>query len=171
MTTATKPDISRHVTSVIWGEVEEYYRDSVNRIHIPEDPKPFDITRINSQLESLYHEARLDYYYTVKASERVSQGYKMLKRSLWPIVKAGKNAEERDHLMQEYLMLTTLDKIDPGVVSAMGLPPVPATIYMLYDAYKERSDYMKAVLDIISDKTSRLITDSGAMKIESMLGS
>lgn len=171
VTDAPKPDISRQINSQLWYEVETYYQHKIGLIHIPEDPKPFDITRINSNLEALYHEARLDFYYTSKSFERISDAYKKLKRSLWPIVKGGKNEAERDHLMQEYLLQTTLDKLSPAVIQSLGLPAAPVNVYVMYDTYKERMDYMKAVMDIISDKTSRLITDSGAMKIESMLGS
>lgn len=170
MTIALKPDISKQINSAIWLQVEDYYRDQIDRIHIPDDPKPNDITQINAALERLYHEARLDYLYTQKAFDRVDRGYKMLKRALWPIAKVGKNVEERDHLLQDHLMNTPMDQLPANAISNLGLPVLPVNIYLIYETYKERMDYMKAILDIISDKTSRLITDSGAMKIESMLG-
>lgn len=166
-----KPDLFQpNFTSGQWTLVEDYYRENLDKIHIPDDPKPYDITSINSQLEKLYHEARFDYLEVCKKFDSVSNAYKKLKRALYPLAKSGKNAEEREHLLQDYLMITTLDKIDPVITKALGLPTTPVSIYIIYEGYKNRVDFMKSVLDIISDKTSRLITDSGAMKIESRLG-
>lgn len=167
----TKPDLSKPISNNDWKLVEEYYQRELGNIHIPEDPKPFDITSINSKLERLYHEARYDYLRMSRAYESIESAYRKLKRALYPLVKTGKNAEERDHLLQEHLMVTTLDKIEPAILKALGLPSVATTVYVLYEAYKDRVDFMKATLDILSDKTGRLITDSGAMKIESRLGS
>jgi hypothetical protein len=166
-----KPDLSVPITKNDWVQVEAYYIQEIGAINIPEDPKPFDITSVNSRLEKLYHEARYDYLYMSRAYDNIDSAYRKLKRALWPLVKAGKNAEERDHLLQSHLLLTTLDKIEPEIVKALGLPNIAVSIYTIYEGYKERVDFMKATLDIISDKTGRLITDSGAMKIESRLGS
>lgn len=164
-----KPDLSKPITQSDWNQLEQYYIGLINPVHIPEDPKPFDITSINSKLEKVYHEARLDYYYTSRSFEKIESSYRKLKRALWPITKGGKNAEEREHLLQNHLMVTTLDQIDAGIRQALGLPNTPVSIYALYDVYRERMDFMKTILDMVADKTSRLITDSGAMKIESQM--
>jgi hypothetical protein len=164
-----KPDMSKPITRKDWELVELYYIDSINSIHLPEDPKPYDITSLNSYLEALYHEVRLDFFYANRAFNNIENAYRKLKRALWPMVKAGKNQDERDHVMQNYLLQTTLDLLDANVVASLGLPHIAVTVYTLFDSYKERTEFLKAVLDLISDKTSRLITDSGAMKIESSL--
>lgn len=164
-----KPDLSRPITKNDWAIVEEYYQKELGKVYIPDDPKPFDITSINSKLDRLYHEARYDYLRMHRAYENIESAYRKLKRALYPLVKTGKNAEERDHLLQEYLMITTIDKLDATIVKVLGIPNAPVSIYVLYEGYKDRVDFMKATLDIISDKTGRLITDSGAMKIESRL--
>lgn len=164
-----KPSLSKPISRKEWELVEAYYLEKANKIHIPEDPKPFDITSINSQLEQLYHEARLDYYYAKGAFDNLEGAYRKLKRALYPIVKQGKNAEERDHLLQDHLMATKLDELDANILRSLGILPVPRTIYVMHESYKDRVDFLQAVLDLIRDKTGRLITDSGAMKIESSL--
>lgn len=169
---ATKPDLSRPVTKDQWEVLEQYYIQLLDVVHIPEDPKPQDILSLNAKLEDAYHQARLDFYYTSRAFEKIESGYRKIKRALQPIAgknsdgTKAKNAEEREHNLQHYLMQTTLDQLDQGILTALGIPPAKSTIYALYDLYKERVDFMKTVLDLINDKTSRLITDSGAMKIE-----
>lgn len=168
---AIKPDLTKPITKKEWEQVEQYYVQELGQIHIPEDPKPHDILSINAKLEKLYHEARLDFLYVSRAFENIESSYRKLKRALYPLVKNGKNSDERDHLLQDYLMQTTLDQIDPHITQALGLPQLPTTIYVVYETHKERVEFMKAVLDLIADKTARLITDSGAMKIESKLGS
>jgi hypothetical protein len=165
-----KPDLSKPITKSDWLLVEEYYHKELGNISIPEDPKPYDITAINSKLEKLYHEARYDYLRISRAYENVESAYRKLKRALYPLVKTGKNAEEREHLLQEHLMATSIDKLEPAIIKSLGIPSSPVSIYVLYEGYKDRVDFMKATLDILSDKTGRLITDSGAMKIESRLG-
>lgn len=166
---SSKPDLSKPITKKDWELVEQYYLEKANAIHIPEDPKPDHIMAINSQLEQLYHEARLDYYYANRAFGSIESAYRKLKRALYPIVKDGKNAEHREHLLQEHLMATTLDKLDPKVLNALGITPVPRSVYTLYENYKERVEFLQTVLDLVKDKSGRLITDSGAMKIESNL--
>lgn len=164
-----KPDTSKPVSKNDWLLVEEYYLSIINRVNIPQDPTPYNITDINSRLDRLYHEARLDYYYTSRAFESIASAYKKIKRALYPLVKGGKNVEEREYMLQDYLTQTTLDKLEPAMLKSFGLPSAPVNVYTVYESYKERMDFMKALLDIISDKTGRLITDSGAMKIESRL--
>ena len=162
----TKPTLSKPISKKEWEQLELYYLEKINTIHIPEDPKPSDLLSINAKLEQLYHEARLDIYYAKRSFEHIESAYRKLKRALFPLVKAGKNVEERDHLLQNYLMSTKLDQIEEHILQSLGLPKVPATIYSIYDVYKERVDFLQTVLDLIADKTARLITDSGAMKIE-----
>ena len=162
----TKPTLSKPISKKEWEQLELYYLEKINTIHIPEDPKPSDLLSINAKLEQLYHEARLDIYYAKRSFEHIESAYRKLKRALFPLVKTGKNTEERDHLLQNYLMSTKLDQIEEHILQSLGLPKVPATIYSIYDVYKERVDFLQTVLDLIADKTARLITDSGAMKIE-----
>lgn len=166
---AHKPDMSKPITNAMWQVIEQYYITEIDKIHIPEDPKPFDITSINSQLERVFHEARLDYFYANKAFGKVQDAYKKLKRAMYQSVKAGKNEAEREHLYQELFMSLTLDKLQPDIRDALGLPNIPTSIYTVYEGSKDRVDFLKTILDLISDKSGRLITDSGAMKIENNL--
>lgn len=155
MTTKTHDyDVRKPMKKEDWELVEDYYVEEVNQIHLPEDIDPSDLIDLNQRLSKLYTKARFDYMYIKRQYEKIKRQLKRAEKQAYMAVKAlGKNEKEREGLINKYLEDNKM----------FGYP---VTMFDALDIYEERAFFMEAVLDDIKDKSGRLISDNGALKLD-----
>lgn len=147
-------DIRQPMNKSAWEEYEEYYFDALKDIQIPEDIDASDLMRISSELSAIFTYARFDYMYIKRHYEKLKRQMKRAEKQAYMAVKAlGKNDKEREGLVNKYLEDNML----------FGYP---VTMYDAIDIYEERAFFMEAVLDDLRDKSAKLITGNGALKLD-----
>jgi uncharacterized protein YozE (UPF0346 family) len=150
-------DVRRPMSKDDWEEIEQWYVDAVNSIVIPEDIDPEDLIQLNYQLSKLYTKARFDYMYIKRQYEKLKRQMKRAEKQAYLAVKnLGKNDKERESLICKYL-------------EDNKLYGYPVNMYDAIDIYEERALFMEAVLDDIKDKSGRLISNNGALKLDAEL--
>lgn len=150
-------DVRTPMKSTEWEEIEDYYADKANDIVVPEDIDAQDLIDLNHKLSKLYTEARFDYMYIKRQLEKLKRQMKRAEKQAYMAVKdLGKNDKEREGLINKYLE-------DNKVFG------YPVSMYDALDIYEGRAFYMEAVLDDIKDKTGRIISDNGALKLDAEL--
>lgn len=156
---STKPDfdVRKPMKQVDWEQVEDYYTERVNEIELPEDIDPQDLIDLNQQLSKLYTQARFDYMYLKRQFEKIKRQLKRAEKQAYMAIKSiGKNEKEREGLINKYLEDNKM----------FGYP---VTMFDAVDIYEDRVYFMEAVLDDIKDKSGRLISDNGALKLDAEL--
>lgn len=154
--TQTRPDfdVRKPMKKQDWEEIEDYYSEAVSDIQIPEDVDANDLIQLNYELSLLFTKARFDYMYIKRHYEKLKRQMKRAEKQAYMAIKdMGKNDKERDGLINKYLEDNPM----------FGYP---ITMYDAIDIYEERAFFMEAVLDDIKDKSGRLISDNGALKLD-----
>lgn len=147
-------DVRKPMKSIEWEEIEDAYADAVNSIYVPEDVDGQDLVGLNSQLSELFTKARFDYMYLKRQLEKIKRQLKRAEKQAYMSVKnLGKNDKEREGLINKYL------EDNP-------MYGYPINLYDAYDIMEERAFFMEAVLDDIKDKSGRIISDNGALKLD-----
>ena len=150
-------DVRKPMKKEEWDKVEDYYVETVNDIEIPYDIDPQDLIDLNHKLSKLYTKARFDYMYIKRQYEKIKRQLKRAEKQAYMAVKAlGKNDKEREGLINKY-------------IEDNNMFGYPVTMYDAYDIYEDRAFFMEAVLDDIRDKSGRLISNNGALKLDSEL--
>ncbi|MCX7610317.1 MAG: hypothetical protein N2043_01860 [Ignavibacterium sp.] len=143
-----------NITTQEWLEVKQNYTKWIESIEIPLDPTTTDIKRINHELDEIYTEVRIHYAYLEYQYEKYMRMYKHAKTSLYLTFKeSGKTEKEREALIYDFLEKNPL----PGT-------KIPITV--IIEMIEERYLFFKALIDIIKEKSAKMITDSAALKLE-----
>jgi hypothetical protein len=147
-------DVRKPMKAADWEKIEDAYAEAVNDIVVPEDVDGQDLVALNSQLSEVFTKARFDYMYFKRQLEKIKRQLKRAEKQAYMAVKdLGKNDKEREGLINKYLE-------DNKVFN------YPISIYDAYDIMEERAFFMEAVLDDIKDKSGRIISDNGALKLD-----
>lgn len=147
------------ITQKEWKTVKEGYTTWLEGIQIPRDVTATDIKTLNHQLDQIYTEARVNYTYLEFQYDKFLRMYKHAKETVYLSVKdQGKTEKERSALVYDY-------------IEQYALPGMPKPLPELLEIIEERYLFFRGLIDIIKDKSSRLITDSSALKLESQLDS
>lgn len=147
-------DIRKPMKQSDWEVIEEYYFDAVADIQIPADIDASDLMRISSELSAVFTYARFDYMYVKRQYEKIKRQMKRAEKQAYMAIKnLGKNDKEREGLINKYL-------------EDNNLFGYPVTMYDAVDIYEERAFFMEAVLDDLKDKSAKLITGNGALKLD-----
>lgn len=158
--------IAQNYTDAQWSQREEEYKRSVNSISIPFEPDDIDITSINAMIDQVYTIAKIECAIYDRLCEKLNRQRKNSETEVYLIVKrslpvdANGNPEKRTETEMKALgaeFLTTH--------VAQGYGTTNLTIYQLLDMAENRKVFMEAIVDILSKKSDKLITDSGALKL------
>lgn len=157
------PDMKTKYTTDEWKIREQEYMDSLNSISIPFDPDDADIMALNSMIDQVYSVAKIEQAIYKRLYEKYYRQRKNYETEVYIIVKrnlpvdANGNPEKKTEaemkgLGIEYLKNKLIDNSN-------------YSIYQMVDLLEDRMIFMDAVVDILKNKSDKLITDSGALKL------
>jgi len=153
-----------------WAAREYEYAMSVNSISIPSNPDTKDIMNLNSMIDQVYSIAKIECAIYERLYDKFDRRRKNSEIEVYTIVKqmlpvdANGNPEKKTEtemkaLGMHYLNNTPVDKTGQSTY----------TIYQLLEMAEERYVYMKAIIDLLKDKSDKLITDTGSLKMETKI--
>lgn len=148
-----------------WTAREQEYAQSVNSISIPGNPDTKDIMNLNSAIDQVYTIAKIECAVYERLYDKFDRKRKNSEIEVYTIIKsnlpkdANGNPEKKTETEMKALGMTYLNNT-----------PVDAnngyTIYNLLEMAEDRYVYMKAIVDLLKDKSDKLITDTGTLKLE-----
>lgn len=165
---------ARTFTRSEWEKIEEWLIEEINKIVIPDRVTPEIIQQLNAQIDKLTVPVMWLYALTKRNYESLTMDRKNAERQVYLLVKdeigpdgkpTGKKRTEKEteaHITQ-YLNTTPLQKADGT--------SMPAPIYVMEKSAMERFVFMQAVVDMLKQKSDKLITDLGAIKVEAQVTS
>lgn len=150
-----------------WTAREQEYAQSVNSIAIPPNPDTKDIMSLNSAIDQVYSIAKIECAIYERLYDKYDRRRKNSEIEVYSIVKknlpvdANGNPEKKTETEMKsmgmiYLNNTTVDGTQ-------------YTVYHLLEMAEERYIYMKAIVDLLKDKSDKLITDTGSLKMETKI--
>lgn len=136
-----------------WLAVSSDYSNSLRDLVIPADPTPSAILELQSRIDQLSTAARLDYARLKAELDGLRQLYKVLSRAYYLDFKdQGRTEKEREALIQRHIM-EHHQHGDSDLITAITV-------------LEEQVFFMQTVVDILNDKSKRLITHLGSLKLE-----
>lgn len=142
-----------------WQQIEQWYLENIEKISLPEHLNPAEIVQVSVQLDQLYTRARFDYAEAKRHYHYVERLYKLAQKQAYLDVKeSGTNEKEREALIMRFL-------------SSHIFPELGVDIFTALNEAEQRYYFMEAVIDILKEKQSRLITILGSNKLEVALTS
>jgi len=143
-------------SSADWPAISSEYATGLRDLVIPLDPTPAAIMDLQSRIDQLFTSARLDYGRLKAELESLKQLHKVLSRAYYLDFKdQGKTEKEREALVQRHIMQNHQHG-DSDLITAIAL-------------LEEQVLFMQTVVDILKDKSQRLITHLGSLKLEQSL--
>lgn len=149
-----------------WQVKQDYYEKTVLGINIPPDLDPANIIRLHSELDKISAKARFELSKAKAAHDRIKLRLKLAERFAYkkcaeiesdpsiPKEQKPKNDKQRDAWTVDYLTNNPLQGMQLNIYKAMEI-------------YIERYEFMQAVVDSLKEKSDRLITGLGCLKLDS----
>lgn len=136
-----------------WEKVSQKYADKVRSIVIPEDATPAVILQLQAQLDELYTQSQLDFALLSGEVKKLRNMVKRLERMYYLDVKdQGSTEKERAALAQKCIT----DNHKYGEVDVL----------QALELIEEQYAFMKSLVEMVEEKTDRLITILGSLKLE-----
>lgn len=152
--------MQENYTSAEWKQRENYYRDALMQLHIPESPTSKEVLELVSKLDTFMTEATFEGAIIERKYERASLELKNAEAEMFNILKqqqltAGVKVTEADikGLVKTYL------KENP-------IAGFQNDIFTIIKATMDRNVYMKAVIKAIAEKKSSIISALSILKLE-----
>lgn len=152
------PPMKSKYTEADWSQREAEYIASINSLNIPADPTEVDILGFNAAIDSVYSVAKIEQATYSRLYDKMYQKRKNSETEVYLIVKKQLPADKK----------ATEAELKSMGVTFLGSNPVDGTKYSIYqmvDMALDRKTFMDAVVDILKQKSDKLITDSGALKL------
>lgn len=146
-----------------WAIREKEYSDSIDSIVFPFDPDDVDITNLNAMIDQCYSIAKIEQAIYTRLYEKMHLKRKNSEIEAYLIVKRTQPKDANGNAPK-----ITEGEMKALVVEYLGHTPVDTTqftIYQLEEMAQDRRIYMDAILDILRQKSDKLITNSGALKL------
>lgn len=141
-----------------WQRVSNNYAERLRSIEIPEDASPAAIMQLQAALDALHTESQLDYARLKGEADKLKSMVKRLKTAYYLEVKdQGKTEKEREALAQKLI--------------SERHPYAEMDIMEALELIEEEATFMQTVTDMIQEKTRRLITILGSLKLEQSIAS
>ncbi|AOQ24574.1 hypothetical protein MTAT_19170 [Moorella thermoacetica] len=137
-------------------ERARYYAEKVAAIHIPAQITESHIKNLNAIIDDIYTEAAFD---AVMAENE----YEDIRRKLNVVLKdyyEGHNEQARTAAAYQFAQNYPI-KFDDD-----GNPLEFVNLFELESLWRRRATYMETILNILQQKSNRLINDLGVLKIE-----
>jgi hypothetical protein len=136
-----------------WEDYKKYFNNRLAEVKIPSEIAPHEIKHITSVLNDIYDEVFFDFAHYKSLYENVDDLIDEIRsRNL-----VGSNSEHRRK--NGYDAAGEFQKSDGERVN----------LFELRRRYRERFNFLKAIMDSVQSKKSSLIVDSAALKIEASL--
>lgn len=150
-----------------WSAREQEYMVSVNSISIPGTPDTKDIMNLNSAIDQVYTVAKVECAVYERLFDKFDRRRKNSEIEVYTIIKSGLpkdangNPEKKTETEMKAMGMVYLNNKPADQNASSGY-----TIYNLLEMAEERYIYMKAIVDLLKDKSDKLITDTGSLKLE-----
>lgn len=151
-----------------WENKVKFYEDSISAIIIPPDTDPMNIIRLDSELDRVYSQARLDYAKAKIARERIQLRAKNHEKDAMAallVLEKDPNidkAQKPSNDKQREAWINTWLNTNP-------LPGTQITVMQAQEIYADRFETMQAIVDILREKRERLVTSLGCLKLDAEL--
>jgi hypothetical protein len=145
-----------------WKKYSEETAKSAIAIKVPVDLNPSDIIRIHSEIDELFSEVRVSFGRIKFQHESVKRKLKNAEKAAYAMIKdlpkedQPKNDKERDAWIVTFL-------------SSNPLPNMKTDIYTVLDIVQERYEFLAGVVDVLAEKTDRMSTMYGCIKLDAEL--
>lgn len=141
-----------------WEAREEEYINVIGSLVTPFEPDEKDICSLNAAIDQVYSIAKIEQAVYTRLYERMYQKRKNSESHVYLIVKKNippdkKTTESEIKALGIEFLLN--EKVDNGNYN----------IYELVDMAMDRKCFMDGVIDTLKQKSDKLITDSGALKL------
>ncbi len=146
-----------------WENIINLLNKRVQAIAVPADLGAADIIRIHSEIDYVYSDLRVQFAQVKYQYENMKRKFSNAQKSAYACVKnlpkedQPKNDRERDAWVVNYL-------------SANPLLGMKIDIFTAMDIMTERYEQTLALIDILREKTERLSTMYGCIKLDFELG-
>lgn len=177
-----------------WAAREQFYIDALAGIEIPEDISTKNVMQLESKIDKVNTEARLDLVYAERKFETLDRMKKIIERELFLLIKSNnipgiKTVDEVNGAIAVALRMIPAADIIAGkpldnskaaifaeitnIITQTQSTPSSNTQISLLQAIRtadERLIFLKHITEILEDKHGRLITSLGALKLEAGVG-
>lgn len=152
--------LKENYTGTEWQKREEYYRDSLMKLSIPELPTSREVLKLTSALDTLMTEATFDCANIERKYERATLELKNAEAELFNILKQQK--------LLEGAKVTEAD-VKGLVKTYLKDNPIGGfqkDIYTILKVTMDRLTYAKAIVKAISEKKGAIISALSILKLE-----
>jgi hypothetical protein len=134
-----------------WAGKMKTYEREVSAIQVPQEPDKSEITRLESQIDTLYSRARFDLARAKAVFERMSRLWKDTKTESYLL--ATGTQKEREALSVQFARKRKLGESELTIEEALNIA-------------EERYFFMDAVADTLRAKHNSLVIALGSAKLE-----
>jgi len=146
-----------------WEDFLADLQEKVMKIAVPADLGAEDIIRIHSEIDMVFSEVRVHFAQVKYQYENMKRKLSNAQKSVILLVKnlpkddQPKNDKERDAWVTDFLSKNPIDGMKIDIFTAM-------------DIMTERYESMLALVEILKEKTDRLSTMYGCIKLDAEIG-
>lgn len=147
-----------------WEQIEEYLINALNSIAVPEHVTPEDIQQLNAALDKLSASVMWLYAVTKRAYEGIQMDRKNAEKQVYMLVRDAVDDQGKPTGKKR-----TEAEIAAATTEYLNSTPIngyPQPIYVMEKAAMERYVFMQAIVDTMKQKSEKMITDLGAIKLE-----
>lgn len=146
-----------------WQQREQEYMNSVNSINIPFEPDDVDLTNINAMIDQVYSIAKIETAIYTRLYEKFYRRRKNSETEVYVIVK--RNIPKDAHGNPQKKTEAEIKALGIEYLTTAKVDQTNYNIYQMLEMAEDRRVFMDAVIDILKQKSDKLITDSGALKM------
>lgn len=141
-----------------WAEREQEYVDVIGTLVTPYEPDDKDICALNAAIDQVYSIAKIEQAVYTRMYEKMYQRRKNSEAHVYLLVKKTLPPDKKTTESE-------MKALGVEFLKNEGVDGSKYNIYEMVDMAMDRKCFMDGVIDILKQKSDKLITDSGALKL------